>query len=174
MFSQNIFRMGITKALETELERRNMTIRDLAEKAGISLATLYKITSGQRDPRLSTLQAIVSVFEPNTEQLIAVIAAKFLIDEITHQTTTIGNTRYTIRGYTAHTIDDCITSAVRAEKDGAGGIICAPILASLIERIVDIPVVIIKPETKAFLEAIEVLSVQLSAWQSSGNVLYSR
>ncbi len=156
--------MGITRALETELERRNMTIRDLAEKAGISEATLYKITSGQRDPRLSTLQAIVSVFEPSTEQLIAVIAAKFLIDEITHQTTTVGNTRYKIRGYTAHTIDDCITSAVRAEKDGASGIICAPILASLIERIVDIPVVIIKPETKAFLEAIEVLRVQLSAW----------
>ncbi len=164
MFSQNIFRMGITKALETELDRRNMTVRELATRAGLSDATLYKITSGQRDPRLSTLQAIVRVFEPCTEQVIAVIAAKFLIDEIGHQTICIDNTVFKIKGYTAHTIDDCIISAVRAEKDGAGGIICAPVLASLIERIVDIPVVIVKPETQTFLEAIEALGAKLTVW----------
>jgi predicted transcriptional regulator len=164
MFSQNIFRMGITQALEMELERRNMTIRELATRAEISEATLYKITSGQRDPRFSTLQAIVRVFEPCSEQIIAVIAAKFLIDEIGHKTLCIDDIIFKIKGYTAYTIDDCIVAAVRAEKDGAGGIICAPVLASVIERIVDIPVVIVKPETRTFLEAIQTLGEKLAVW----------
>ena len=58
-------------------------------------------------------------------------------------------------------MEDCIVAAVKAEKEGAGGIICAPILATLIERIVDIPVVIVKPDTSTFQEAIDTLSKRI-------------
>ena len=58
-------------------------------------------------------------------------------------------------------MEDCIVAAVRAEKEGAAGLICAPILAALIERIVDIPVVILKPDISSYEEAIKSLTRQL-------------
>jgi predicted transcriptional regulator len=89
--------------------------------------------------------------------MIAIIAAKFLLDEIGAGTIEMNGRKIRIKGYTANTMEDCIVAAVRAEKEGAGGIICAPILATLIERIVDIPVVIVRPDSRTFQEAIEVL-----------------
>jgi predicted transcriptional regulator len=44
-----------------------------------------------------------------------------------------------------------------AEKDGAAGIVCAPILSSMVEKIVDIPVAIMKPKASTVLDALEVI-----------------
>jgi len=54
-------------------------------------------------------------------------------------------------------MEECIVSAVRAEKEGASGIVCAPILASIIEKVVDVPVAIIKPDTKTIKDALHSL-----------------
>lgn len=161
MFSRSIFRQTLKQALEEALDRRQMTLRELAELAGIPPATLYKITSGERDPRLSTLKAIVQALEPYDQDMIAIIAAKFLLDEIGAGSIDVNGRKIKIKGYTANTMEDCIVSAVRAEKEGASGIICAPILATLIERIVDIPVVIVKPDSRTFQEAIDTLCNRL-------------
>ena len=83
MFSKRIFEIEFTAALNEELDRRNMTVRELSEQTGIPVSTLYKVTLGQRDPRLSTVKKIVSVFEPERHRFIAVIAAKFLLDSVT-------------------------------------------------------------------------------------------
>jgi predicted transcriptional regulator len=155
MFSQRIFRTDFKTALEEELRRRDISIKDLAEKANIPVATVYKITSGERDPRFSTVRAIVNALETREKDFIAVIAAKFLLDEVESHKVSIGEKVLRVRGYPANTVDDCIISAVRAEKEGAQGIICAPILASVIERTVDIPIVIMKPQFETFLEAFE-------------------
>lgn len=157
MFSQAVFRQDFSTALEQELARKNITIRELAKRAGIPPATIYKITSGGRDPRFSTVKAIVGALEPREEGFIGVIAAKFLLDEF-GKTHTVAGKEMQIRGYAAHTMDECIVGAVRAEKDGAAGIICAPILSSIIERIVDIPVVIVKPKNETFYEAFETIA----------------
>jgi len=157
MFSQAVFRQDFSTALEQELARKNITIRELAELAGIPPATIYKITSGRRDPRFSTVKAIVGALEPQNEGFIGVIAAKFLLDEF-GKTYTFAGREIHIRGYAAHTMDECIIAAVRAEKEGAAGIICAPILSSIIERIVDIPVVIVKPKNETFYEAFETIA----------------
>lgn len=161
MFSRSIFRQNLKEALEEALDRRQMTLRELAELAKIPPATLYKITSGERDPRLSTLKAIVQALEPYDQDMIAIIAAKFLLDEIGAGSIDVNGRKIKIKGYTANTMEDCIVSAVRAEKEGASGIICAPILATLIERIVDIPVVIVKPDSRTFQEAIDTLCNRL-------------
>ena len=161
MFSRSIFRQTLKQALEEALDRRQMTLRELAELAGIPSATLYKITSGERDPRLSTLKAIVQALEPYDQDMIAIIAAKFLLDEIGAGSIDVNGRKIKIKGYTANTMEDCIVSAVRAEKEGASGIICAPLLATLIERIVDIPVVIVKPDSRTFQEAIDTLCNRL-------------
>ena len=63
-FSKKIFEAGFKVALEEELMRKGVSIKELAENAGIPPATIYKITSGERDPRFSTVQAIVNALEP--------------------------------------------------------------------------------------------------------------
>jgi predicted transcriptional regulator len=161
MFSRSIFRQDFKEALEEALDRKQMSLKELAELAGLPAATIYKITSGERDPRLSTVRAIVQALEPYDQDMIAIIGAKFLLDQIATQMNTTDGKKYRIKGYTAHTMEDCIVAAVKAEKEGAAGIICAPVLATLIERIVDIPVVIIKPDISTYQEAIVSLSRQL-------------
>jgi predicted transcriptional regulator len=161
MFSRAIFRQDFKDALEEALERKQMTLKELAELSGLPVATIYKITSGERDPRLSTVKAIVQALEPYEQEMIAIIAAKFLLDEIGTQTIGLDGKKFRIKGYTAHTMEDCIVAAVKAEKEGAAGIICAPILAALIERIVDIPVVLLKPDIASYEEAIKTLTRQI-------------
>ena len=158
MLSRKIFEVEFADALQEELARQDMSIRDLAERAGIPPATLYKLTSGRADPRLSTVRRIVNVLEPREKSFIAVIAARFLLDELDNRDIMVDGRKYRIRGYSADSLDECIIAAVRAEKEGALGIICAPILAPIVERIVDCPVAIIKPHQKTLMEAIETVA----------------
>jgi Predicted transcriptional regulator with an HTH domain len=162
MFSKSLFEMEFRRALEEELKRQGMTIKELADKAGIPAATLYKLTSAERDVRLSTLKRIVGALEPRYPPFIAVIAAKFLLDEVEGQKITLGDRTCTIRGYTANSIEECIIAAVKAEKDGAAGIVCAPVLASMVEKIVDVPVAIMKPGKKTVLDALDVIGKRIS------------
>jgi predicted transcriptional regulator len=154
MFSKRIFETDFTTALNEELERKNMTVKELAELTGIPVSTLYKVTVGERDPRLSTVKKIVSVLEPERHRFIAVIAAKFLLDSVETREAEYAGQKFAIRGYSAHSLDECIVAAARAEKDGASGIICAPILATIVEKIVDVPVGMLRPELSCVDEAI--------------------
>jgi predicted transcriptional regulator len=161
MFSKKIFESDFRTALEEELRRRNMTIRELADKSQIPVATLYKISSGEVDVRLSTMKKIVQVLEPHHSTFVALIAAKFLLDEMEGHEITIREKVYRIRGYAANSIEECIIAAVMAEKEGAAGIICAPVLASIVEKIVDVPVAIIKPKSATVIDALEVIARQI-------------
>lgn len=158
MLSRKIFETDFADALQEELARQDMSIRDLAERAGIPAATLYKLTSGKADPRLSTVRRIVNVLEPREKSFIAVIAARFLLDDLDNRDLPIGDRKYRIRGYPADSLDECIIAAVRADKEGALGIICAPILAAIVEKIVGCPVAIMKPQQKTIIEAIETIA----------------
>lgn len=158
MLSRKIFETDFADALQEELTRQDMSIRDLAERAGIPAATLYKLTSGKADPRLSTVRRIVNVLEPREKSFIAVIAARFLLDDLDNRDLPIGDRKYRIRGYPADSLDECIIAAVRADKEGALGIICAPILAAIVEKIVGCPVAIMKPQQKTIIEAIETIA----------------
>jgi predicted transcriptional regulator len=157
MLSKRMFETDFRTALEEELQRRDMTKKELAEQSGIPLATLYKISSGEVDVRLSTIKKIVAVLEPGRSPFVAVIAAKFLLDELEGSTITVRGRVYHLLGYTANSIEECIIASVMAEKDGAAGIICAPILASMVEKIVDIPVAIMKPKASTVLDALDVI-----------------
>lgn len=154
MLSKRIFETDFTTALNEELERKNMTVRDLAELTGIPVSTLYKVTVKARDPRLSTIRKIVSVLEPERQRFIAIIAAKFLLDSLETREIEYNGRKFGIRGYSANSLEECIVAASRAEKDGASGIICAPVLASIVEKIVDIPVGMLRPDHLVVNEAI--------------------
>ncbi len=155
MFLRRIIETTFQTALSEELARRDMTIRELSDLTGIPLPTLYKCSSGERDPRLSTVRRIVEALDPRQGRSVAVIAARFLLDEVAGLTIEIRGRPYPVRGYAANSLEECIVAAVRAEKEGAAAIICAPVLASIVERIVDVPVVILKPKAETVTEALE-------------------
>jgi predicted transcriptional regulator len=154
MMSKRIFEIDFTAALNEELERKNLSVKDLADLTGIPVSTLYKITVGERDPRLSTVNKIGAVLEPGHEKFIAIIAARFLLDTLVARETEVNGKTFRIRGYSANSLDECIIAAARAEKDGASAIVCAPILASIVEKIVDIPVAMLRPDLSVVNEAI--------------------
>lgn len=161
MFEKRIFQTDFKTALSEELIDRHMSVSKLSELTGIPSVTLYKILAGERDPRFQTVKRIAHAFSPHCDKFIAVIAAKFLLDDVEGTRITCGNEEYRIHGYSAGTFDECLVAAVRARNEGALGIICAPILASLIEKLVDIPVVIMKPKSLTVNSAVEVLAKQL-------------
>jgi predicted transcriptional regulator len=158
MLSKRIFETDFTTALNEELERKNLSVKDLAGLTGIPVSTLYKVTVGERDPRLSTIKKIVSVLEPGHDRFIAIIAARFLLDTLDVRETDVNGKSFRIRGYSANSLEECIIAAARAEKDGAAGIVCAPILASIVGKIVDIPVAMLRPELSVVSEAIATLA----------------
>jgi predicted transcriptional regulator len=154
MLSKRIFETDFTTALNEELEKKNMSVKELADLTGIPVSTLYKVTVGERDPRLSTVRKIVSVLEPGRTRFIAIIAARFLLDSLDIRETESNGRKFGIKGYSANSLEECIVAAARAEKDGASAIICAPILASIVEKIVDVPVGMIRPDLAAISEPI--------------------
>jgi len=161
MLSKRIFEIDFAAALNEELEKKKMTVKELSELTDIPVSTLYKITMGERDPRLSTVKKIVSILEPEQSRFLAIIAAKFLLDSFELPHVNIRGSPCTIRGYSANSLEECIIAAARAEKDGAAGIVCAPVLASIIEKIVDVPVAMLRPEISCVEEAIGVLCRKL-------------
>ena len=87
------------------------------------------------------------------KRFVALIAARYVVEGMTFDER--------VRVYPATTLEDAIVAAVRAEKDGAGAIICAPIISGLVEKLVDVPVITIKPERsveKAIKTALERLN----------------
>ena len=51
-------------------------------------------------------------------------------------------------------MEEAIIAAIKAERDGAKAVVCAPIVSSTIEKVLRIPVAIIMPRDSLF-EAIE-------------------
>jgi predicted transcriptional regulator len=158
MLSKRIFHTDFATALNEELEKKDMTVKDLADVTGIPASTLYKVTLGKRDPRFSTVKKIVAALEPEHNQFIAVIGAKFILDSIEFSEFGINGKVFAVRGYSANSLEECIIAAARAEKDGAAGIVCAPILASIVEKIVDIPVSMLHPDQVCVRDAIAIVS----------------
>ncbi|HJJ28924.1 MAG TPA: helix-turn-helix domain-containing protein [Methanocorpusculum sp.] len=162
MFYQRIFETDISVAISEELKRRGMSVHQLAAACEISPVTLYKIVNGERSPSFATVKKIAGVFYPRMAGgFIAVIAAKFLLEDIEGTKITINGSDYRIQGYPANSLEDCLAAAARARDEGASGIVCAPVLASLIEKIVDIPVAIMKPEMSAVENAVHVIAKRL-------------
>jgi len=126
-----------------------ISVRELSEKSKIAQSSLYKILHGKRSPNLSTLRAIVralrSEYHVGDEAFIGLIAARSVIESVEERTTDVEGHRTRVREYPVHTMEDAIVAAVRAEREGASAIVCAPIVSSVIEQIVRVPVMTIIP-----------------------------
>jgi predicted transcriptional regulator len=127
-----------------------ISIRELSDKSGIAQSSLYKIMHGQRSPNLSTLRAIVralrQLYHVGDEAFIGLIAARSVLESVEERVTDVDGHRMRVREYPVHTMEDAIVAAVRAEREGAIGIVCAPIVSSVIEQLVRVPVATIIPK----------------------------
>jgi predicted transcriptional regulator len=78
-------------------------------------------------------------------EFIGLIVARSVLDTIEERTMDVENRRVKVREYPVHTMEDAIVAGVRAEREGAVAIVCAPIVSSVIEQLVHIPVATIIP-----------------------------
>ncbi len=141
----------------------HITASEFSEKSNIPASTIYKLLSGHREPNVKTLRQIISVLrklegkdQPEGEKsgFIAVIAARPVLDLITEKKLKVGERLLTIREYSATSMEEAIIAAIKAERDGAKAVVCAPIVSTTIEKVLRIPVAIIMPRDSLF-EAIE-------------------
>ena len=153
--SDKAFQAALHRAIKEDL---NMDIVDFSKEADIPHSTLYKILSGNRASNIKTLRQIINTvkkYEDTDTDFIAVIAARVVLDTIIETKRKIGGRLITIKEYSANSIEEAIIVAVRAERDGAKALVCAPIVSHTVEKIVSIPVATIMPK-ESIIEAIEI------------------
>jgi len=141
------------------LEDLGLSVQELSKKAGVSPSTLYKITNEERSPSLDVLRKILSSIREaeglRAGNFIALIVTRQVLDEVIERSVQIGSESVRIREYPASTVEDAIVAAIRAERDGAVAVVCAPIVSPTIEKILDIPIATIVPKDSV-TEAIKV------------------
>jgi predicted transcriptional regulator len=147
-----------SKELEKIIKESGIDLSDFAKRCGVPYSTFYKIVKGQRSPTLGTVRKILSAFKTE-EGFLAVIAARHILEEISPF-----RERIPVKNYPAINFEEALIMALRAEKEGAIAIVCAPVLSTTIEKLVDIPVFTMRPKNsiiKAVEQAVEKLSSQL-------------
>ncbi|MDM7938756.1 MAG: helix-turn-helix domain-containing protein [Methanothrix sp.] len=148
----------LRETLKEVLGDLGLSAREFSKASGIPQSTLYKILSGHREPNITTLRQIVKTIhqlEGPEGDFIAIIAARPVLDKISEKKMKIGNKMLTLREYSATTIEEAIIAAIRAERDGASALVCAPIVSPTVERLLSIPVATIIPQDSV-IRAIEV------------------
>ena len=134
------------KSLKQALEEARMDTKRFSELSEVSESSLYKILSGERaNPRLSTYRKIVKALRrledaEETEPFIAVIAARPTLDVLETRYIKIQDHQIRLKEYAATSLEDVIVAAVRAQQEGAKAIVCAPIVSTTVEKIVNVPV----------------------------------
>jgi predicted transcriptional regulator len=156
------FRNSLRKVLDEDLE---MSIHEFCSRTGISQSTVYKIMQEEREPNLRTVRNVIQA-KKNLENhpggnFIAIIASRPVLNTIVERMVRIGDKDVKVKEYPATTIEEAIIAAVNAERDGAVAVVCAPIVAPTIERILTIPVSVIIP-SESLVKAIEVAAERSS------------
>ncbi|HOE93431.1 MAG: hypothetical protein APG08_01339 [Candidatus Methanofastidiosum methylothiophilum] len=59
--------------------------------------------------------------------------------------------KYLIKEYSVTNIEEVFIQSIRAERDGASALVCAPIVSSIVEKVVTIPVVTIMPQKSTLI-----------------------
>lgn len=138
----------------------DVPLKEFSELSDIPYSTLYKVVN-EKDFRISTLKKIINTIKgfengDDSEDKIAVIAARPSLNKISTKKIDINGKKYLLKEYPANTLEDCIISAIHAEREGVKAIVCAPIVSTSIEKVVRIPVAVIIAEKNSFIEALEI------------------
>lgn len=145
------FQKAFRNILEDEL---GMTLNEFCQMSGISQSTMYKIMEDNREPNLRTVRQVIKslkvLMEADDSHFIAVIASTNVVENLPHAIDFDGLV-VNVREYPVSTVEDAIIASVRAERDGALGVVCAPIVAPTIEKILSIPVSRVIPTSSVIL-----------------------
>lgn len=159
--SDEAFIRAFSRILKEELR---MTAAEFSEKSGIPASTIYKLLSGHREPNIKTLRQIVMVLRKmeGTEKtdFIAVIAARPVLDYITEKKLKVQGRLLTIREYSATSMEEAIIAAIKAEREGAKALVCAPIVSTTVEKVLRIPIATIMPRD-SLIAAIELAAKKM-------------
>ena len=154
------FQIALRNILEDEM---HMSLNEFCQASGVSQSTLYKVREGEREPNLRTVRQVIKALKmlnkTDDSRFIAIIAASTALENVP-SSLIIGGHRINVHQYPVATLEDAIIAAVRAERDGALGLVCAPIVAPTVEKILSIPVSRVIP-TSSVQVAIERLTENL-------------
>ena len=147
---------GFQKAFRSILDDElGMSLNEFCQLSGISQSTMYKILEDKREPNLRTVRQVIKalkiLMEADDSHFIAVIASTTFVENLPKTIEMEGGLTINIREYPVSTLEDAIIAAVRAERDGALGVVCAPIVAPTVERILSIPVSRVIPTNSVVL-----------------------
>lgn len=141
----------LTKTIKQKL---GVSIGEFSKKSGIPASTLYKILSGERDPNLRTFLRIVNTikeiergYAKKKRKFIAIVCSRGCLDVLEKTTVNTGKETFDVKEYSVKSIEEAIIGAMNAEKDGASALVCAPIVSSTVEKVVNIPVATIRPSS---------------------------
>jgi len=151
--------------LTTVLKQKlGVSIGEFSEKSGIPASTLYKILSGERDPNLRTFRRIVSTikeiesgYAKKKKKFIAIVCSRGCLDVLEKARINTGKDTFDLKEYAVTSIEEAIIEAIKAERDGASAIVCAPIVSSTVEKVVNIPVATIRPKSSV-AQAVELVA----------------
>ena len=145
------FQKAFRNILDDEL---NMSLNEFCQLSGISQSTMYKILEDKREPNLRTVRQVIKslrvLMEPEDSHFIGVIAFTTVLENLP-KSIDMDGLSVNVREYPVSTVEDAIIAAVRAERDGALAVVCAPIVAPTIEKILSIPVSRVIPTTSVLL-----------------------
>mgnify|MGYP006298423185 CR=1 FL=1 len=146
-------------ALREFLFDEGLSMSAFCEKAGLPESTLYKIMSDPgKDFRVSTLRQIIGAVresERPTVQgtVVGIITARSVLSQIERRIQVEGR-EVQVKDYPANSIEEEIIQGVRAEREGVCGIVCGPIAATTLEKVVSIPVIALRFEADMLTEAV--------------------
>ena len=151
--------------LRDTLKGLGLSIKDFSGETGIPASTLYKIISDEgKDFRRSTLRRIVEGVRrlegTDQERVLGIITTRTALDTI-GRTIDVNGETVAIKEFPATTIEEAIIQGVKAEKAGVKGIICGPIAATTLERVVDIPITAFRFDEGLLMDAIMKLAEKL-------------
>jgi len=151
--------------LRETLNALGLSIKAFSRETGIPASTLYKIISEEgKDFRRSTLRQIVvgvrMLEGSDQERVLGIITTRTALDTIGRTIEVKGET-VAIKEFPATTIEEAIIQGVKAEKAGVKGIICGPIAATTLERVVDIPITAFRFDEELLMDAISKLADKL-------------
>lgn len=142
----DVFQRTIRTILKDDL---HMSLNEFCRLSGVSQSTMYKILEEQREPNLRTVRQIYKalklLYTRDEEKFIAVIASPQFMADLPRVLETRISSSIRVSEYAVATVEDAILAAIRAEKDGALALVCAPIVAETITKIAGIPVYTVMP-----------------------------
>jgi predicted transcriptional regulator len=162
---QNSLEEGFGEKLKEAITRLGMNINDFAKISKIPKGTLYKIISGERKNfRVSTLKQIIRTVRKiegyEHEHVIGVVTSRGALDTI-GKILQLNDREIKIKEYPATTIEEEIIQGVRAEKEGVKGLVCGPIAANTLEKVVTIPIVSLRFEEGPLINAIKKIAEKI-------------